>query len=103
MGGGEDFLVVGPEPQDEQGLREAVRQRGSVRLRGHDPPDGEEAGSWRRICEQFGKGYSRNCAWGGFSEVRQRSPRCWMRALPLYARVLLPLRAEISQDGEGFE
>ncbi|CAA9383328.1 MAG: Transposase, partial [uncultured Rubrobacteraceae bacterium] len=42
---GADLLVVGAEQEDEQGLREAVRQRGSVRLRGHDPADGEEVGT----------------------------------------------------------
>ena len=36
VGGGADLLVAGAEQTDERGLREAVRQRGSVRLRGHD-------------------------------------------------------------------
>jgi len=36
------------------GLREAVRQRRSVRrVRSHDSSDGEEAGTWLRISKQF--------------------------------------------------
>ncbi|CAA9390763.1 MAG: hypothetical protein AVDCRST_MAG03-508, partial [uncultured Rubrobacteraceae bacterium] len=31
--------------EDEQGPREAVRQRASVRVRGDDPADGEEVGT----------------------------------------------------------
>ena len=53
MGGGADLFVVGPEQEEEQGLREAVRQRGSVRLHGHDSADGEEVGPWLRISKQF--------------------------------------------------
>jgi transposase len=60
VGGGEDLLVAGPEPSDEQGLREAVRQRGGVRLRGHDSSHGEEeVGTCLRISKQFQKGNSR--------------------------------------------
>ena len=47
--------MVGTEQEDEQGLRAAVRQRGSVRLRSDDPADGEEVGPWLRISKQFRK------------------------------------------------
>jgi hypothetical protein len=47
-----------------------VRQRGSVRVRGHDSADGEEVGKRLRISKQFRKGYSANFACRGFSEVR---------------------------------
>src|SRR5215217_6331378 len=42
-----DVLVVRSEQEeDEQRLREAVRQRGSVHLRSHDSADGEAPGPW---------------------------------------------------------
>jgi hypothetical protein len=56
VGGGEDFLVVISESEDEQGVREAVRQRRSVHLCGHGPSAGEEVGSCLRIIKQFRKG-----------------------------------------------
>jgi hypothetical protein len=40
----EHLLLVEPEQEDEQELRASVRQRGSVRLCGDDPPDGERIG-----------------------------------------------------------
>jgi hypothetical protein len=43
VGGGAHLFLVGPEQEDEQGLRKVVRKRGSVRLRGHDTSDGQEA------------------------------------------------------------
>src|SRR5215213_6462105 len=57
VGGGEDDSLDRPEQEDEQGLREAVRQRGSVRLRGNDTFDGEEVSPCLRISKQF----QRNC------------------------------------------
>src|SRR5215203_2894548 len=50
---GKDLLVALSEQEDEQGLREAVRQRGSVRLRGNDTSHGEEIGPCLRISKQF--------------------------------------------------
>ena len=82
VGGGADLLVVGAEQEDEQRLREAVRQRGSVRLRGDDPFDGEASSPWLRIFKKFRRGSSRNSGRREFSEVR----------MPTYA---LP-----SSDGE---
>src|SRR5215210_9470291 len=72
VGGGEDLLVAGPEQEDEQGLREAVRQRGSVRLRGHDTFDGEEVSPCLRISKQFRKKNSPKLdfRFTEFSEVR---------------------------------
>jgi hypothetical protein len=52
-GSGKDLLVALSEQEDEQGLREAVRQRGSVRLRGNDTSHGEEIGPCLRISKQF--------------------------------------------------
>src|SRR5215217_3516006 len=93
MGGGADLLMVGPEQTDEQGLREAVRQRGSVRVRGDDSADGEEVGSWLRISKQFRKGSSPKLDFRvtEFSEVRgsnlsrsnpSRRLRPWGASLP---------------------
>jgi putative transposase len=53
VGGGEDLLLAKPEQEDEQGLREAVRQRRSVHLRCHDSSDGEASGPCLRISKQF--------------------------------------------------
>ena len=53
VGGGADLLLAGPEQEDEQGLRALVRERGSVRLRGHDSTDGEASGSCLRLSRQF--------------------------------------------------
>jgi hypothetical protein len=41
MGGGADLLLALPEQEDEQGLREAVRQRRSVYVCRDDTADGE--------------------------------------------------------------
>jgi transposase len=41
------------EQEDEQGLREALRQCRSVRLRSHDSADGEAPGPCLRISRQF--------------------------------------------------
>ena len=41
------------EQTDEQGLREAVRQCGGVRLRGHDPFDGKEVSPCLSFSKQF--------------------------------------------------
>src|SRR5918994_1548362 len=57
VGGGADLLLAWPEQEDEQGLRALVRERGSVRLRGHDSTDGEASGSCLRLSRQF----LRNC------------------------------------------
>ena len=43
VGGGAHLFLVGPEQEDEQELRKVVRKRGSVRLRGHDTSNGQEA------------------------------------------------------------
>jgi transposase len=53
VGGRANLLVALSEQEDEQRLRAAVRQRGSVRLRGHDTSDGEQVGSCLRISKQF--------------------------------------------------
>ncbi len=57
--------MVRPEPEDEQGLREALRKRGSVRVRGHDPADGEAVGSWLSTFHTVSE--------GAFSEVRKET------------------------------
>jgi hypothetical protein len=53
VGGRANLLLVGPEQEDEQGLREAMRQCRSVRLRSHDSADGEAPGPCLRISRQF--------------------------------------------------
>src|SRR5215212_8461501 len=53
VGGGAHLLLALSEQEAEQGLREAVCERGGVHLRRDDPFDGEEAGSWLRISKQF--------------------------------------------------
>src|SRR5215217_5354333 len=57
VGGGAHLLLVRAEQEDEQGLREALRERGGVRLRGNDTAHGEAIGTWLRISKQF----LRNC------------------------------------------
>src|SRR5215216_4549721 len=57
VGGRAHLLLVRAEQEDEQGLREALRQRGSFRLRGNDTAHGEAIGTWLRISKQF----LRNC------------------------------------------
>src|SRR5215217_286319 len=58
VGGGAHLLLVRAEQEDEQGLREALRERGGVRLRGNDTAHGEAIGTWLRISKQFRKGNS---------------------------------------------
>jgi hypothetical protein len=53
VGGGKDLLMAGAEQEDEQGLREALRERGGVRLRRNDTAHGKEAGPYLRISKQF--------------------------------------------------
>jgi hypothetical protein len=62
VGCGADILLVRTEQTDEQGLREAVRQRRSVCLRCDDTADGETVGPCLRI--------SRQSLEAAFSEVR---------------------------------
>ena len=71
MGGGADLLVDRSKQEDEQGLREAVRQRGGVRLRRNDTAYGEAIGTWLRIFKQFRKGNSQKFTCTEFSEVRR--------------------------------
>ena len=52
----EHLLLVEPEQEGEQGLRASVRQRGSVRLCGDDPPDGERIGRRLKNSRQFPEG-----------------------------------------------
>jgi putative transposase len=49
LGGGAFFCLDLPQPQDEQGLREAVCERRSVRIRCHVSPHGEAAGVHLRL------------------------------------------------------
>ena len=51
--GGEDLLLALPEQADEQGLRKALRHRGSVHLRSNDAPDGEAVGPCIGFFKQF--------------------------------------------------
>src|SRR5215211_549913 len=53
VGGGEDVFVALSEQADEQGLREVVRERGGLRLRGDDPVNGEAVSPFLRISKQF--------------------------------------------------
>ena len=53
VGSGEDIFLVGTEQEDEQRLREAAGERGSLHLRGDEPPDGEAIGSLMRLFRQF--------------------------------------------------
>src|SRR5215211_2265273 len=53
VGGGAHLLLVRAEQEDEQGLREALRERGGLRLRGNDTAHGEATGTWLRISKQF--------------------------------------------------
>ena len=53
LGGGEDLLLVRTEQEDEQGLREAAGELGSLHLRGDEPSYGEEIGSLMRVFRQF--------------------------------------------------
>src|SRR5918994_290974 len=67
VGGGTYVFVAFAEPSHEQGLREALRQRGGVRLRGYDPCDGEAPGPCLRISKQFRKVNSANFVGTAFS------------------------------------
>ena len=53
MGSGKDLRLVGAEQEDEQGLREASGQLGSLHLRGDEPPDGEAIDPLMRVFRQF--------------------------------------------------
>src|SRR5215213_1201445 len=48
VGGGEDLLLALSEQEDEQGLREAMCERGGIHLRCDDPFDGEAPCPWLR-------------------------------------------------------
>src|SRR5215212_10144356 len=52
VGCGADVRLVEPQPQDEQGLRDAVCHQRGVRLRGDGPLDGEAVGSCLGISKQ---------------------------------------------------
>src|SRR5215212_11075237 len=62
MDSGADLLLVGPEQEDEQRLREAPRERRSLHLRGDEPPDGEEVGPCLGLFRQFLDGVLRSSA-----------------------------------------
>ena len=47
------LFVDRAEPQNEQGLREAVRNERGVHLGGYEPPDGEALGTRLRVFRQF--------------------------------------------------
>jgi hypothetical protein len=53
MGARANLLLALSEQEDEQGLREALRQCTSVRLRSHGSADGEAPGLCLRISRQF--------------------------------------------------
>jgi hypothetical protein len=44
VGGGADLRMDLPQPEDGEGLREVMRHRGGIRLRGDEPPHGEAFG-----------------------------------------------------------
>ena len=50
---GENLRLVGTEQEDEQGLRAASGELGSLHPRGDEPPDGEEIGPPVRVFRQF--------------------------------------------------
>src|SRR5215212_8331504 len=52
VGCGADVRLVVPQPQDEQGLREAVRHQRGIRLCGDGTLDGEAVGSCLGISKQ---------------------------------------------------
>src|SRR5918998_468887 len=52
VGGGAHLRVDLPQPEDGQGLREVVRNRRGLRLRGDDPAYGEEVGPCVRVSRQ---------------------------------------------------
>ena len=53
MDRGENFFLAFSEQEDEQRLRAAAGERGSLHLRGDEPPYGEEIGSLMRVFRQF--------------------------------------------------
>src|SRR3982750_3338422 len=53
VGGRAHVLLALSEQEAEQGLREVVRKRGSVRLRRDDTADGEAVGPCLRLSRQF--------------------------------------------------
>ena len=60
MGGRAHFLLAGPEPPDEQGLRKASRDERGVGLRGDESLDGEAFGSLMNLLRQFRVGLLRS-------------------------------------------
>ena len=52
LGGGAYLFLVGTEQEDEQGLRAAAEELGSLHLRGYEPSYGEEIGSLMRLFRQ---------------------------------------------------
>ena len=62
MGSGEDIFMDRPVQKDEQGLREVMCERRSVRVRCHESPYAEAASSRLRPFHTASE--------GGFSEVR---------------------------------
>ena len=53
MGGGAHLRVDLSQPKDGQGLREVVRHRGGLCLRGDDAADGEALGSCLRVSHSY--------------------------------------------------
>ena len=53
LGCGAHLLLAGPEQEDEQGLREVMRNKRSFRLCGDDTSDGEAIGPCIGFSKQF--------------------------------------------------
>jgi hypothetical protein len=102
---GEDLLVVGAQQEDEQRLRAASGELGSLHLRSDEPPYGEAFGTLMRVFRQFhgevprihlprsrvnrGKTKVPVIGWGNHDNCRGRFPlHCAERLDP---RVVLPL------------
>src|SRR5829696_10526149 len=60
------------EQEDEQGLREAARELGSLHLRGYQPPDGEAIGPLMRLFGQFPNGILGSSLSSGAARMRLR-------------------------------
>src|SRR5215218_3963971 len=56
VGSGTLFCLHWPQPQDEQGLREAMCERGSVRICCHESPHGEAVSSPLRLFHTVSEG-----------------------------------------------
>jgi hypothetical protein len=67
MDSGADLFMVGPEQEDEQGLRKAAGERRGFHLRGDEPPHGEAFGSLMRLFRQFPNGVLRSSHAGSCS------------------------------------